>query len=128
MGLDPVVAGTQYTLALSWQSGDAYVPSAHRAQLTLDSPVGTPAAAVQRITRAYDPAGGSDAGVSAVGDDVWFTLSPADTAAMGAAPGNWTVVAAVGPSATQTPLVPVPPRAWAMLPVYAPPGGAVPHG
>ncbi len=122
--LNPVVPGNIRSVSLRLKFGDPFTPSANRVQFTLDSPPLLPGDRL-RITKVFNPLGGSDSGVSAVGDEVVLTLTPTETAGMADYPGDWSIVVSVGPANSQAALIP---RRWAILPVYTPPGGAVQHG
>ena len=123
MALDPLVPGTQYQISLEWVSGDAYVPSNFRTRIDLDSPKKYPTGL--RLSKVFDPGGGSDSGAAASGNDVVFTFTPTETATMECFPGVWSVLASVGSPTTQTLLVPV---VWDNLTVRTPTQGALPHG
>jgi hypothetical protein len=123
MSIATAVPGCRLALLLRRKSGDAFTPSDYRVQITLDSPPGL--SGTVRLNKVYNPAGGSDTGASADGDNVLFEFSPEETAPMAAYPGSWSAVVAIGPAATQDPLIP---RVWRSILVYAPSGGAVPYG
>lgn len=123
MALDPLYPGASWTPQLERVSGDAYVPSAARAILVLDSP-SFPTPSIRSVKQ-FLPAGVSDPGVTAVGDAVRFTWSPAETALFAGYGGLWTASIFVGVAGGQYPLVPT---TTELFQVVALTGGSVPHG
>jgi hypothetical protein len=122
--LDPIIPGAEWTVQLERQSGDAYVPSANRVLLVLDSPAHpTPQ---KRLTKQYLPGGGSDTGAEAVGDAVRFTLTPTETATFVGYGGLWRALVFVGDSDEQTYLQPTL-AADERVKVISPDGGVIPH-
>ena len=122
MSLAPLIPGAQWTARLRYVSGTAYVPSAHRVLLVIDSPSNpTPQL---RLSKVFNPAGGSDTGASADGNDVLFTFAPDETAEAVGYGGQWTVYTFVGDADGQSYLVPT---TTDKLRVISPAGGVVPH-
>ena len=124
MALDPIIPGAAWTVQLDYASGDAYTPSDHRTILVLDGPAATATTGTVRVSKVYDPAGGSDAGAVAVGTAVRFTLSPTDTTACDGHGGPWQVTVCVGAANAQYPLVAL---VSERVRVVVAPSGAVPH-
>lgn len=113
MALDRIVPGGAWSVRFAYASGDAYDVTAALCVLTLDAPDGS-----ARITKTYNPAGGSSTGVSVDGDGIIYTLSATDTETM--KPGKWVVYVQLGSG----PSVPVP-TAPNTVTVENPPYGAL---
>jgi hypothetical protein len=116
MALDRLIPGTAYGVDYADTDADA---TANRCLFVFDSPSGA-----IRITKVYDPSGGSDSGVTTSGTTVMCDLSPTETAGMAEA-GMWSVYVAVGAVGEQSAVLPVVSK---VLQVEVPPVGVLPHG
>lgn len=121
--LVPIIPGAAWAALLGPDPDGTVIPSENRVLFVFDSPK-TPSPPV-RITKEYNPLGGSDSGVSANGDNVLVILSPTDTAACDGHGGPWqlfTFVGAVGEQYHATP------RTTSTVQVIVPNQGVIPHG
>jgi hypothetical protein len=105
MALTRLVPGGAWAVVFERKDVTYPTPASRRALFVFDPPASAPAS-VQRISKVYDPAGGSDPECTVSGTDVVCTLTPADTRLMADSPGLWSVYILVGAAAAQSPVLP----------------------